>query len=860
MCSLTQFKLREENVMSKKVLSMLVVGLLLITSLLISPNVTQAAIQPTLPPSGYDQARNGIQKGRIVDFSYQSAATNSTRPAKIYLPPGYSTNTKYSVLYLLHGIGGNQGDWFADWGGRANIIADNLIAEGKIKPMIIVAPNTNATGAGIGDGYENFTKDLINSLIPYVESHYSVYTDRLHRALAGLSMGGGQTFNIGLTNLDKFAYLGPISSAPNTYANNRLFPDGGAAAREKLKLFFIACGTSDSLLSFGERVHNYCTSNNINHTYWLLQGRGHDYNVWKPGLWNFLQMAGEAGLTEQNGTPPPPPTPRPAFTQIEAEDFNDFSGIQTEISEEGGQNIGYIENGDYAVYSRIDFGSGAGRFEARVASGTSGGNIEIRLDGINGSLIGTCPVKETGGWQSWTTVSCNVTDVKGTHDLYLKFTGGSGYLFNLNWWKFYAGSNPTPAQTPVSGGVKGNLNDDTSVNSIDFALLRLHLLGEGSLTGKYLSNADVNSDGQVNSIDFALFRQYLLGIISSFPGQSEVPTPTNTPAKTPAITPKGDGLRYLAEAKGKIFGTCVNPPFYSNDATYNNILKKEFGAVVCENEMKFDALEPRQNQFNFSKADQLLSFAQSNGMMMRGHTLVWHAQNPSWVTSGSWNRNSLLAVMQNHINKVMTHFKGKVKEWDVCNECIDDGNGNGLRNSIWKNTIGTDFIDQAFKFAREADPDALLYYNDYNIEDMGSKSNAAFNMIKSMKEREIPIDGVGFQCHFINGMSASQLAAIDQNVKRYAAIGVKVSFTELDIRIPTSANQTTAFQTQASNYKELMKICLSNPNCTTFMLWGFTDKHSWIPGTFPGYGNALIYDNNYKPKPAYDALKEALTN
>jgi len=117
---------------------------------------------------------------------------------------------------------------------------------------------------------------------------------------------------------------------------------------------------------------------------------------------------------------------------------------------------------------------------------------------------------------------------------------------------------------------------------------------------------------------------------------------------------------------------------------------------------------------------------------------------------------------------------------------------------------------------------------------------------------------VGFEWHFINGMSASQLAAIDQNIKRYAAIGVKVSFTEIDIRVQTSSDQTAAFQTQARNYKSLMEICLNNPNVTTFVVWGFTDKYSWVPGTFPGTGNALIYDSNFNPKPAYNALKEAL--
>ena len=213
--------------------------------------------------------------------------------------------------------------------------------------------------------------------------------------------------------------------------------------------------------------------------------------------------------------------------------------------------------------------------------------------------------------------------------------------------------------------------------------------------------------------------------------------------------------------------------------------------------------------------------------------------------------------MNNHINKVMTHYKGKVQEWDVVNEAVDDS-GNSLRRSVWTNAIGSDFIDIAFQTARKADSSALLYYNDYNIEDMGAKSNFTYKMIKSMVDRGIPIDGVGFQCHFINGMSASQISAIEQNVKRYAELGIKVSFTEMDIRVSTSDNQNQAFQTQASNYKSLMQICLRNPNVTTFVVWGFTDKYSWVPGVFPGTDNALIYDKNLNPKPAYNSLQEAL--
>ncbi|WP_010243045.1 carbohydrate-binding protein [Acetivibrio cellulolyticus] len=217
-----------------------------------------------------------------------------------------------------------------------------------------------------------------------------------------------------------------------------------------------------------------------------------------------------------SGSAVPTPTagPRSAFKQNEAESFNSQFGVQTEDCSEGGENVGYIEDGDYAVYNKVDFGSGASSFQVRVASGTSGGNIELRLDSITAPLIGTCEVTGTSGWQTWTTVKCDISEAKGTHDLYLKFTGGSGYLYNVNWWEFSAASSTT---TPNPTGIKGDLNGDGNVNSIDFALLRLHLLGTTPLTGSNLSNADVNSDGNTNSIDFAFMRQYLLSIITAFP-------------------------------------------------------------------------------------------------------------------------------------------------------------------------------------------------------------------------------------------------------------------------------------------------------------------------------------------------------
>ncbi|WP_010243043.1 family 43 glycosylhydrolase [Acetivibrio cellulolyticus] len=197
------------------------------------------------------------------------------------------------------------------------------------------------------------------------------------------------------------------------------------------------------------------------------------------------------------------------YIQTEAETICWESGVETEKCSEGGMNVGNIENGDYIKVKGVDFGSGAVSFDARVASATSGGNIELRLDSPTGTLVGTCAVSGTGGWQTWTTKSCEISGATGIHDLYLKFTGGSGYLLNVNWWKFEGG-------TILPVGTLGDLNSDGLINSLDFAKFRMHLLGITTLEETVLSNADVNKDGNVNSIDFALMRQYLLGIIKSF--------------------------------------------------------------------------------------------------------------------------------------------------------------------------------------------------------------------------------------------------------------------------------------------------------------------------------------------------------
>ncbi|RCX14835.1 endo-1,4-beta-xylanase [Anaerobacterium chartisolvens] len=207
-----------------------------------------------------------------------------------------------------------------------------------------------------------------------------------------------------------------------------------------------------------------------------------------------------------------PVDPRDAYTKIEGESYNSQSGVQKGSCSEGGECVGYIENGDYTAYQKIDFGSGAGSFKARVASATSGGNIEIRLDSITGPVVGTCAVPGTGDWQNWVDVQCDVSGASGQHDLYLKYTGGSGYLFNVNWFQFAKGGVTPPV-------LVGDLNGDGSVNTTDYALMKMYLIGsiDDFPVENDLAAGDLNGDGVINSVDFAVFKQYLLGLITKLP-------------------------------------------------------------------------------------------------------------------------------------------------------------------------------------------------------------------------------------------------------------------------------------------------------------------------------------------------------
>jgi endo-1,4-beta-xylanase len=316
-------------------------------------------------------------------------------------------------------------------------------------------------------------------------------------------------------------------------------------------------------------------------------------------------------------------------------------------------------------------------------------------------------------------------------------------------------------------------------------------------------------------------------------------------------------LKEAAACKGRLIGTTLEAS-HLGEAAYANAAR-EFNYATPGNEMKWDTTEPNQNQFSYGPADQIVNFATSNGMKVKGHTLVWHSQLPNWVNNMT-NATTLRAAMTNHVTKVMQHYKGKVHAWDVVNEAWDDTNPPTLRESVFKRVLGSSYIDDAFIAARAADPAAKLYYNDYATDGLSAKSNSVYSMVQSMKSRGIPIDGVGIQMHWRSVGSTLTPAEVISNIQRFAALGVEVVISEMDVQLCRGGTLTD----QQARYHDIVAACLSQGTCPAVTIWGITDKYSWLNSrtdlgcTGGETPRPLLWDNNYGKKLAYTGVMDAL--
>ncbi|MEC1523638.1 endo-1,4-beta-xylanase [Neobacillus niacini] len=289
-----------------------------------------------------------------------------------------------------------------------------------------------------------------------------------------------------------------------------------------------------------------------------------------------------------------------------------------------------------------------------------------------------------------------------------------------------------------------------------------------------------------------------------------------------------------------------------------DLLRKHFNSITAENDMKFIEIQPVEGQFTFEKADQLAAFAKENGMKMRGHTLVWHNQTPEWVFEGA-DRETLLQRMKEHITAVMNRYKGTIFCWDVVNEAVTDEGPELLRSTKWLEIIGEDYIEKAFEFAHEADPDALLFYNDYN-ESNPEKREKIYKLVKSLVDKGVPIHGVGLQAHW--NLVNPRLEDIRIAIERYASLGLKLHLTELDVSVFNFEDKRTdltepthkMLDLQAERYQQIFQLLREYRNhITSVTFWGAADDYTWL-SDFPVKGRKnwpFLFDENHQAKESF---------
>jgi len=323
-----------------------------------------------------------------------------------------------------------------------------------------------------------------------------------------------------------------------------------------------------------------------------------------------------------------------------------------------------------------------------------------------------------------------------------------------------------------------------------------------------------------------------------------------------------DTLRAAAECTGVLIGTALTPSPLDTDADYAEIAGTEFNYITPENAMKWKAVEEVEDEWDFEDADAVVDFAEAHGQAVKGHVLVWH-KLPPWIDENI-SAEDLEAAMSTYITTMVERYRGRVFAWDVVNEVFEFTGT--YRRSILYEKLGEDFIADAFRLAHAADPDAILLYNDYDIEGVGAKSDAVHAMVSELLADGVPIHGVGFQTH-LNAATCPSASEVEENFHRFGELGINVNISEMDLRIaklvldasgePDPGNLDARLGTQKVLYHQYVSACLAEPACDAITFWGFTDARTWVDGFF-GPDDPLLFDDQYHKKPAYFGVRDAL--
>ncbi|HET7219097.1 MAG TPA: endo-1,4-beta-xylanase [Vicinamibacterales bacterium] len=339
----------------------------------------------------------------------------------------------------------------------------------------------------------------------------------------------------------------------------------------------------------------------------------------------------------------------------------------------------------------------------------------------------------------------------------------------------------------------------------------------------------------------------LIAAVTAACGGSGGASPTSP--TVPTTPTPSDTLRAAADAQGRFVGTAVQSSLLAN-GQYSATAGREFNYLTAEYEMKWNVIEPANGVTSFAAGDAIVGYAASQGMRVKGHTLVWHGATPSWVNGLS--TADFRAAFERHIRGVAGYYRGRVHAWDVVNEAVAD-DGSGLRDTVFRQKLGDSYIADAFRLARDADPGARLFYNDYGGEGLSAKANRIYDLVRDLVVAGVPIDGIGLQMH-VSAMNRPPDASIAANMRRLADLGLTVHISEMDVRVSgVPGTQQSRLDVQRAAYHDVVRVCVMEPRCEAVTFWGFTDAHTWISGDMP-----LLFDAQYVAKPSYTGVLDAL--
>ncbi|TYT63367.1 endo-1,4-beta-xylanase [Natrialba swarupiae] len=316
-------------------------------------------------------------------------------------------------------------------------------------------------------------------------------------------------------------------------------------------------------------------------------------------------------------------------------------------------------------------------------------------------------------------------------------------------------------------------------------------------------------------------------------------------------------LRDVADERGVSLGAAIDPDTLRRDPSYWKTASSEFNVLTPENALKMGPLRPSRYAYDFRDADAVVEFGENHDATVRGHTLVWHNQKPDWFQAWEYTPDQLRAFLRDHIHTVVGRYHGRIDAWDVVNEAVaDDGS---MRKTVWYDALGEEYLADAFRWAREVDPNVDLYYNDYGADEVNEKSDAIYDLLERLLERDVPVDGVGLQLHALGDWPDPD--SIAENVRRFNDLGLEVQITEMDVAFHQGEEPEDPLEAQAEYYSEVVEACLE-AGCETIVTWGVGDGTSWLRG-FKDFGerytgDPLLFDDRYEPKPAYHAVKDAL--